>query len=237
MSIVYTEQWVLSELQRLQDNLSDKQIVQMTNYTGTTTDTKEKYTELIARWLLNNPGSLQTVIPITREKSYKSSDHTGAKANSSSNRKEEIAAQKMFLQRFLPPLGRILDYQTPLKDVQKDRFKAVDLLAYDGASVRLVELKGPANDETMLRCVLEAYAYQKTVNAEKLLKDFDLPPYTPVKACVLVARDKAQHSELKDNPPWLSALMRTLSIEAFIYETCFLVSPASQILTHEQHAK
>ena len=124
----------------------------------------------------------------------------------------------MFRQKGLPCLGLVLDYQTPLKDKRSSRTGKIDLLAYDGAMLQVMELKEQKSKETMLRCVLEGYTYLKTVDIAKLLHDFELPPSTKVQTCPLVSRSGFQHTEMKSHRPHLKHLMELLDCEPYYYE-------------------
>lgn len=74
---------------------------------------------------------------------------------------------KIFNQGSLNILGKVLDYQTPLKDKQDDKAVKIDIVSYnkDIKTVYLLELKIEDSKETMLRCVLEIYTYLKTLDA------------------------------------------------------------------------
>ena len=115
-------------------------------------------------------------------------------------------------------IGKIIDYQTPLKDIQTDRAGKIDLLAYNEnkKTLRILELKRPDSKETMLRCVLEAYTYLKIVDKTKLLKDFELPEDTTIEACPFVFYGKEQYREMqaiKDDRGNLGKLIEKLGIE------------------------
>ena len=150
------------------------------NYRGKTSD-KERYyyTEIIAKWLLDNIELFNDIKMISRENSYKVDSHDGKIKNEKSGREEEIIAMKLFdfsqnQGKVFDIIGKIIDYQTPLKNVQTDKAGKIDLLAYNEneKTLRILELKKPDSKETMLRCVLEAYTYLKVVDKAKLLKDF-----------------------------------------------------------------
>ena len=83
----------------------------------------------------------------------------------STNRKEEILAKLLYRQGDVAGLGSILDYQTPLKNKKSDSFGKIDLLSYNDMDnlISIVELKyrPSVSDETLLRCILEAYTYYK----------------------------------------------------------------------------
>ncbi len=112
-------------------------------------------------------------------------------------------------------IGKIIDYQTPLKNVQKDDVGKIDLLAYNEneKTLRILELKRPDSKETMLRCVLEAYTYLKIVDKAKLLKDFGLPEDTIVKACPFVFVEGEQYKEIPEGRENLKKLIDELGIE------------------------
>ena len=94
------------------------------NYRGKTSDTGEYYTEVVARFVLDNIDAFKTGIPmIAREKPYMSLKRNG-EFRTESNRIEEITAMKMFNKSHLGQeygfIGKIIDYQTPLKSKRGD---------------------------------------------------------------------------------------------------------------------
>lgn len=190
------------------------------NYRGKTSD-KEGYcyTEIIAKWLIDNIELFNDIKMISRENSYKVDSHDGIIKNEESKREEEKIAMKLFdlsqnQRKVFDVIGKIIDYQTPLKDIQTDKAGKIDLLAYNKKEkiLRILELKRPGSKETMLRCVLEAYTYSKVVDKAKLLKDFGLAEDTVIKACPFVFYGKEQYREhLKD-------LIEKLGIEVIYLE-------------------
>ena len=143
---------------------------------------------------------------------------------------EEIIAMKLFdfsqnQGKVFDIIGKIIDYQTPLKNVQTDKAGKIDLLAYNEKenpkTLRILELKKLDSKETMLRCVLEAYTYLKIVDKAKLLKDFGLPEDTIIKACPFVFYGKEQYREMqaiKDDRKNLGKLIEKLGIEVIYLE-------------------
>ena len=88
------------------------------------------------------------------------------------NRKEEILAKLLFYQREIDGLGYIFDYQTPLKEAKSDSYGKIDLLGYnvDNKCYSIIELKyrPSGSEETLLRCVLEAYTYYKLLDLKQI---------------------------------------------------------------------
>lgn len=204
------------------ENISTFYKHSVVNFRGRTEDTNQLFTELICKWLIENIDILKDIKSISRKSSYKTLTHEGVIKKRNSGRNEEILAKDMFNQGAnigaFDVVGKIIDYQTPLKNVQKDEAGKIDLLAYDGATVRILELKVEDSPETMLRCVLEGYTYLATVDKAKLLADFGLPQHTVIKACPLVGLNSMQHDEMTEDRPKLKELMEMLGIESIYYK-------------------
>ena len=193
------------------------------NYRGKTSDKeRDYYTEIIVEWLLDNIELFNDIKMISRENSYKVDSHDGKIKNEKSEREEEIIAMKLFHSsqnqgKVFDIIGKIIDYQTPLKNVRADKAGKIDLLAYNEKenpkTLRILELKKLDSKETMLRCVLEAYTYLKVVDKAKLLKDFGLPKNTKIKACPFVFYGKEQYKEMQEDRKHLKDLIEKLEIE------------------------
>jgi hypothetical protein len=193
------------------------------NYRGKTSDTDEYYSEVVAKFVLDNLEEFKAKIPIImRKQPYRSDNRTGV-FQEDSNRVEEITAIKIFnyskTGHKYDFIGEIIDYQTPLKSKRGDAAGKIDLLSYDGRVLRILELKKPDSEETMLRCVLEGYTYMKTVDGEKLLGEWKFPEDTTIKASPFVFRNGAQHQEMMENRKYLKQLMKELdSVPYYITE-------------------
>ena len=217
----YSKNEILEEIQDMV-NFYKRKVV---NYRGKTSDSKDYYTEVVAEWILKNIYLFDYIKPITREKSYKVDSHDGIIKNEESKREEEKIAMKLFdlsqnQGKVFDIIGKIIDYQTPLKNVQTDDVGKIDLLAYNESkkTLRILELKKPDSKETMLRCVLEAYTYLKILDKTKLLKDFELPEDTVIKACPFVFYGKEQYREMQQDREHLKDLIKKLGVEVIYLE-------------------
>lgn len=219
----YTYQKILEKCQTAFKDIKTFYQADVVNYRGKTSDTNEYYSEVVAKFLLDNIETFRKGIPvITRKKPYKSAERNG-EFQKDSNRVEEITAMKMFNQsRFgneYDFIGKIIDYQTPLKSKRGDAAGKIDLLSYNGRVLRILELKKPDSVETMLRCVLEGYTYMMTVDGMKLLDEWKLPGDTAIKASPFVFRNGIQHREMQEERKWLKQLMFELeSVPFYIVE-------------------
>ena len=189
------------------------------NYRGKTSDSGEYFTEIISKFVCEHIDSFQNDIPcITRKSSYKVSGHDGV-FDENSNREEEKIAMKLWKQsdagHIYNGIGKIIDYQTPLKSHREAVAGKIDLLSYDGKTLHILELKKPDSTETMLRCVLEGYTYMKTSDHAKLIVDFNLPSDTVVKASPFVFVDGEQYKEMQESRPQLKRLIELLDCKPF----------------------
>ena len=218
----YSKEEIIKKLEASKSEMGQFYSEDFLNYISETSDKERDYTEIIAGWLLDNIELFNEIKLITREKSYKVKTHDGIIKNEESKREEEKIAMKIFdlsqnQGKVFDIIGKIIDYQTPLKNVRGDKAGKIDLLAYNEnenpKTLRILELKRPDSKETMLRCVLEAYTYLKVVDKDKLLKDFGLPENTVIKACPFVFYDGKQHKEMQQNRENLGQLIKELGIE------------------------
>ncbi len=211
----YTRNDILEQCKTAFQNKSTFYKQSFINYRGKTEDTDEFFTEVIAEFLCRHISEFTNgITTITRESSYKTPGHDGIIKDLDSGREEEIIAMKMYDKNY-DFIGKMIDYQTPLKNKRTDEAGKIDLLAYDGATLRILELKKPDSTETMLRCVLEGYTYLKTANIAKLLDNFKLPSDTIVKACPFVFKNGEQHSEMREQRPHLKRLMDLLDSKPY----------------------
>ncbi|MDD6146387.1 MAG: hypothetical protein PUB43_05050 [Oscillospiraceae bacterium] len=215
----YTREIVIDKCKKAFEDIKTFYKQSFVNYIGKTTDTNEYYTEVISDFLINNLDEYINGIPkITRETTYRTSTHTG-NIDLSTPREEERIAIEMFNQskagNTYSFIGEIVDYQTPLKNKRTDVAGKIDLLSYDGNCLRILELKKPFSDETMLRCVLEGYTYLKTVDIAKLLDNFELPANTKMVACPFVFKYGKQYQEMFENRPRLFELMEMLESKPY----------------------
>ena len=218
----YTKNEILAQCEKAFADKSTFYKKGFINYRGKTTDTKEYYTEVVAEFLCERIDDYVNGIKcISRKSSYKTEGHNG-KYDPASNREEEIMAIKMFNQSrdrgAFPLIGTIEDYQTPLKSTREDDAGKIDLLAFDGKTMRILELKRPKSEETMLRCVLEGFTYLKTVDGKKLITNFGHNSAdVTVEASPFVVYGGKQHREMSQQRPHLHKLMTLLDSKPYYY--------------------
>ena len=220
MAIKFSKNEILEMIENAKFDIRSFYKQDFVNYAGKTKDSKEYYTEIIAEWLLSHVDLFNKIKLINREGSYRIESHHGKIINQESNRAEEKIAMKLFdysqnKGEIFDKIGKIIDYQTPLKNIQTDDAGKIDLLAYneDTDTLRILELKKSDSKETMLKCLLEVYTYLKIVNKVKLLKDFGLPKDTIVKASPLVFFEGMQYKEMQEDRKNLKKLMEKMEIE------------------------
>ena len=196
----------------------------------------EHFAEAILDQKNGGLNKLNSIAPVLRGNDYFMDTHDGTTPNASSNREEERLALALFGQ-IIPGLGEIIDYQVPLKNKQKDMgVGKVDLLAYQEktATLVLIELKKPDNEETLLKAVLEVFTYSKLMDQPKLKREFQAkfkgkfkmptdPDKIDIKTAVLVGEDSRARKEDyewgKKNGGKTYALMEKLGVIFKCYKT------------------
>lgn len=224
MPIKYNKEKVLEMCEKAIKNPALFYTQNFVNYQGMCPDAHVPYTEIIAEFLIKNLSAFASGIgTIHRKASYYTPTHTG-KFNPRSNRTEELIAMKMFNAcksgAQYAKVGKILDYQVPLKNKRSDQAGKIDLLAYDGNVLRVLELKKSDTKETMLRCVLEGFTYLRTVDTVKLIDDFNkgisglnISSTTLVEASPFVFENSLPYNEYEEvfsKHPKLKQLMNAL---------------------------
>lgn len=218
MARSYKKEEILNELEEFND-IELLYTIKNINRTGKTNDTKEKYTEIIAREILENTKkyNFDKIDSIHRTLSYNIGTHNG-KFNKKSPRREENIAMMMYNKKY-PVLGKIIDYQVPLKDSKHKKAGKIDLISYNEKNniLHLIELKNDYSKETLLRCVLEILTYSKQVDEEKLKNDFRLVKEVKIKPAILIFEDTKPFANLNDF--YVNKLIEKYNISIFIVQS------------------
>ena len=167
-----------TEGQKFATNFYKAPIINYKGYvTGKSKVNNTRYSEVIADTLVSK-GYIKTWLeleplrPNHFDTGHNHSESVDINKLQLSNRKEEILAKLLFYQRDVKDLGYIFDYQTPLKAIRSDSYGKIDLLGYNSKDkcYSIIELKyrPSGSDETLLRCVLEAYTYYKLFDLNQI---------------------------------------------------------------------
>ena len=166
------------DIKRFAANFYKASIVNYKGYVqGASKEDKNRYSEVIASTLLSKNllktwTDLKPVRSNHFDTNHSPSETVDMKKLQGTNRKEEILAKLLFYQRKVDGLGYIFDYQTPLKKTHNDSYGKIDLLGYntDDKCYSVIELKyrPSGSEETLLRCVLEAYTYYKLIDLKQI---------------------------------------------------------------------
>lgn len=221
MKTIYSKEQIVLMCEKAAKDMKSFYKQNFINYRG---NTKEglSYTEVVAEWLLNHMDKFSEIQQIERKANYKTPNHDG-EINRETNRKEEITAKMLFKMNVdFDGFGRIIDYQTPLKNVRGDNGSGkIDLLSVNKSTkcIYILELKKEDSKETMLRCVLEAYTYRQIVSQKKLFEDFEIEKDYELKASPLVYVGSVQYNEFFDNKrEMLHELMKKLDSTPFFID-------------------
>ena len=166
-SVVFTD-IKREEQQEVVGNFYKTSIVNYRGYvTGEKKITENLYTERIAKSILEHDllTEWNSLMPV-RENHFVPDHSKECECIISTNRK------LLYRQGDVVGLGKILDYQTPLKEKKSDSYGKIDLLSYNKKDnlISVVELKyrPSVSNETLLRCILEAYTYYKLLMLDQV---------------------------------------------------------------------
>lgn len=228
MGIIYSAEETRDHLAKVIKNIEGLYKDECINWAGKTKgkENKEYYSEIIAKFLKEEgiKEKLSQIKPIGRKK-YKL-NHDG-KTQRETNRQEEIFAKKLFnSKREFTNLGKIIEYQIPLKKEMSNKgVGKIDLISYseNPKSAYIIELKFGYNKETLLRAVLEISTYYHQLSPENFLNSFDqykkngLKP-KDIKKAVLLCEFTNSYNEAKDlkNRLELKKLIEELDVKIFL---------------------
>jgi len=206
-------------------NLSKLYDQEYINYSGNPSDNKNiLYSDIIAKQLIErlflfNNGHIEKI----ERKNYGNGlyiqeDHKriGNEAKNLPYNTEPQFAKYIYNSE-LQYLGKIIDFEIPIGDRS---LGAVDLLAYNGEILSLVELKGNNSDETMLRAILEICTYDCQINKiqlEKELKENNMcQNIKRIKKAILISETSPLYKHYKETK-LVSNLAQKLEIDIFTY--------------------
>lgn len=216
---------LLETIKELEYELKDTKNLYDSNcikWTDKTLDTREYYTEVIARELLKPEKLvlLEKIKQINRP-NYSVESHDG-QHNGDTNRAEEIFAMRLKGKK-LEKLGFVVEYQVPLKEKRLDDAGKIDLVTSANKSAYIVELKYTGNKETLLRAILEIWTYYRQLNKANFLDSFEVLKQNEtedIKRAVLLRAGCTAYEETKEltSRPALKRLVKALDVDIFLLE-------------------
>lgn len=121
--------------------------------------------------------------------------------------------------RILTDIGKVVDYEIPLF---RKGHRNIDLIAVKKGNGKkgvndnllIVELKKNTSDESLLRCVLEAYTYSALVDRRRLKESYNVSQEAQIFVCPLIFVKSAAYRDLvtmiKENNSKLKKIINTL---------------------------
>jgi hypothetical protein len=180
------------------------------------------YTEWIAEWIVESFSNIRLVTDhLRQQRSFRVRDHRGQIRLRTGIKQfaEKRFLRAMFNRLQVPQLGRVKDYEVPLKEIQSANHGDIDLLCVLGPLTLCIEAKKPGSNESLLRAILQAFAYTSLIASRraKFLEDFELPATLQLTPAVLTfssAKSGSQLKVMRDCPqtyPNLLRLLKTLN--------------------------
>jgi len=176
------------------------------------------YTEWIAERIEASVNDILLVEKDLRRRSFRLADHRGQIKLQTGIRQltEKRLVRAMFNLSDVPTLGRIIDYEVPLKENDNAKHGDIDLLCLSSGSVLCVEAKKPGASESILKAILQAFVYTSLVatRREAFLKDYNLPPSVKLTPTVLTfaSAQSARQIRERNRFPNLWRLLSALNV-------------------------
>jgi hypothetical protein len=149
------------------------------------------YTEWVSGWLAERVDEISTLPHGLREQGFRQNSHNGQarlKAGTEHRLTEDRIFRAVFNLGEMPLMGRVLDYQVPLKKSQDAKHGKVDLLCGTTDRLFCVEAKRPESRESILKAVLEAFVYTSLVANRRatFALEYELPGHLLLTPAVLI---------------------------------------------------
>ena len=174
------------------------------------------YTEWIAEWIVESFDLIRLETAGLRMNRFKTEDHKGQAQLQTdiSQFTEKRFVRAVFNLGEISPLGKIIDYEVPLKATGSAEHGDIDLLCLASGDLLCVEAKNPQKSESVLKAILQAvvYTWLASVHIDKFIDEFKLPMPTRLTPAILIFRDSASGRQLGHwgNHPHLAALLQKL---------------------------
>lgn len=175
------------------------------------------YTDEVSRLILHDFDRVEINYEHLRTGDFRIKDHHGqcTLMTPISQITEKRFLRAMYNLHTVKLLGKIIDYEVPLKAIQSAHHGDIDLLAIDKHKVRLIEAKKPGSNESLLKGVLQVYTYAKLVRRvrNEFLRSYDIQGDVELSPVVLTFDSAASGKQLL-NPgdyPEMKALLKKLN--------------------------
>jgi len=178
--------------------------------------TGNAYTEEIASYILSEFEDIALERGGLRQSGFRVDGHCGKGQLQTdiSQVTEKRLVQGIFNLQEIEPLGKILDYEVPLKASQGDSHGDIDMLCLHDDELLIVEAKKPNSSESILKAILEAFVYSSLVATvrDTFLGEYSLPKETTLVPAILTYCDALSGRQLPEigNYPNLIKLVKKL---------------------------
>ncbi|MDQ0917563.1 Sir2 family NAD-dependent protein deacetylase [Paenibacillus sp. V4I5] len=207
---MYKKSEIIKEIGFQVENINQMYKSGHLNYIGKTGDTKELFTEVISCELLRLQikNRLNSIPEVVRARGYRIATHNGEVTTNyseiASNRGEERFAIDLFNLskngKDFEHIGKILDYQIPLKNSKQDKgLGKIDLISVKDDKIFLIELKIKENKENILRGILEIATYYQVLSKSKFLESYhEFEHFTTksIQKAIMIVKGSRQHQEM-----------------------------------------
>lgn len=171
------------------------------------------YCEWISPWIAESLNEIELVTDGLRRRSFHRADHCGQVELQTGIEQinEKRLLRAMYNNHELPNLGKVIDYEIPLKEKSDSSLGDIDMLCVQSNRAICVEGKKPNSSESILKPLIQAFTYTMLVETckSRFLKDFGLDSrlkLTPALLTFATARSGIQLRQRHELPNLLSLI-------------------------------
>jgi len=175
------------------------------------------YMEWIAKWIAESFEKILLISDGLRERHFKVPHHRGQIDLQTG--KEQLT-EKRIVRAFynlgeMPILGKILDYEVPLKASRNAKHGDIDLLCFTSETLLCVEAKQPRSNESVLKAILQAFTYTSlaAIHRSRFVAEYCLPKTLVLAPAVLTFASTASALQVREweNYPHARNLIKLLN--------------------------
>jgi hypothetical protein len=159
------------------------------------------YTEWISQWIEQALPEIRLATTGLRQRSFRVADHRGQIKLQTDIKQftEKRFLRAMFNQADVLVLGKVVDYEVPLKETDDAQHGDIDLLCLQLGAALCIEAKQPTSTESILKAILQGFVYTSLVASRRdaFFRDFNIPKEANLTPAILTFASAQSGYQLK----------------------------------------
>lgn len=202
-------------LDTIENNINSLHNQHFVNRRTTTGDTKEAFSQVLAKILLENLEKLEEISIINKKTPYDIKESDLKIGWIYSDEKKDIL--KDMYNKNYNTMGKVLEYQMPIEDNTLNS-KNLDLLTLNDENLYLIEYKLIDTKDTLIKGILDIFTFYKNIDINRLLSDFNIPKDISIHPTLLIHKNSNIYDELLIKDSKVIELIEKLKVKILIIQ-------------------